>query len=654
MASKWKTSYDGGRRYNKTWESKFSWLSKASDGSEDAFCKLCHALMKPKQSNLTAHEKTNKHIQRVKALTLVKPIQVVRNPTIADEVKTAEIELAVTMACHSSILATDHLGEIIARNAAGSKLANIKIHRTKCTKILTNIVSPAIKEELIADVKGKKFSLIVDETTDVSTAKQLCVIIRYYSSVEKKIVTAFVDLVTVVHACADDLFDAIRNCLREIELELIDCIGYASDGASVMVGEHNSVWTRIAAVSPNCIKLTCICHSLSLCVQHAFEKLPCSLGFLLAEIPKWFSKSTIRREAYKSLYEVMSPDDDQLPPFEKYSTTRWLVRGKLIFRVLMNWNELQAYFTVAQPASAQNARYKARTFLDMLKDPILYLYFHFVSPLVTEFERVNAFFQATDADPEEMFNELNTHYKSLRGRVFDTEGKQLAIEKVDFGGKFEFEAAKFLSSQQNNNAAQAKVLEVKKRCLDFLLEAIHQVEKRVPATRNVFKGLSALHPTKVLNVAKRVPIGQLPLPQLRLEKANEIEEQYRKIVHRDWKEDSTFDGVIPDTAVAFWSRVADVQTSLGDKPFKELATYALNCLTTPVSNAVVERAFSLLAAIKTKQRNRMKLELLNAIIRIRSKLQFGENCCVEFKATRRMLEMFTSKQLYHPRNENDG
>ena len=56
------------------------------------------------------------------------------------------------------------------------------------------------------------------------------------------------------------------------------------------------------------------------------------------------------QEEYKSLYEVMSPDEEQVPPFEKYPETRWLVRGKLIFRVLMNWKELQAYFTVAQPA----------------------------------------------------------------------------------------------------------------------------------------------------------------------------------------------------------------------------------------------------------------------------------------------------------------
>jgi hypothetical protein len=340
MASKWKGSYDSGRKYSKAWESKFSWVSKASDGTENAFCKLCHTTIKPKTSNLTNHEKSTKHMQRVKLSTTMEPIQVVRTPRASDELKTTEIELAVSIACHSALLTIDHLGKVISRNATGSKLEDLKLRRRKCTKILTNVVAPALKEELIADVKGRKFSLIVDETTDVSTTKQLCVLIRYYSQAKETILTAFVDLVSLVHACADDIFNAIKECLAGIDLKLEDCVGYGSDGASVMVGEHDSVWMRILAVAPNCIKMTCICHSLALCVQHAFEKLPSSLGFLLAEIPKWFSKSTIRREAYKTLYELMSPDDDQAPPFEKYSKTRWLVRGKVIFKILMNWEEL--------------------------------------------------------------------------------------------------------------------------------------------------------------------------------------------------------------------------------------------------------------------------------------------------------------------------
>ena len=72
----------------------------------------------------------------------------------------------------------------------------------------------------------------------------------------------------------------------------------------------------------------------------------------------------------------------------------------------------------AEPVSTQDARYKACLLLNMLNDPVLCLYFHFVSPFVTEFDRVNAFFQATDSDPEEMEKELVAHSKSLHGRVF--------------------------------------------------------------------------------------------------------------------------------------------------------------------------------------------------------------------------------------------
>jgi len=44
---------------------------------------------------------------------------------------------------------------------------------------------------------------------------------------------------------------------------------------------------------------------------------------------------------------------------------------------------------------------------------------------------------------------------------------------------------------------------------------------------------------------------------------------------------------------------------LQHKVFKELATFALTCLVTPVNSAVVERIFSLVSSVKTKERNRM-------------------------------------------------
>ena len=55
----------------------------------------------------------------------------------------------------------------------------------------------------------------------------------------------------------------------------------------------------------------------------------------------------------------------------------------------------------------------------MLHDEITYLYFQFATPVVSEFERINASFQATNADPKRLFDDLNVHYNSSKSRVYN-------------------------------------------------------------------------------------------------------------------------------------------------------------------------------------------------------------------------------------------
>ena len=107
-------------------------------------------------------------------------------------------------------------------------------------------------------------------------------------------------------------------------------------------------------------------------------------------------------------------DQESNLPFLKMCGTRWLVRGRVIKRVLGNWITLKSYFLSAMHESVQDARYKARMIHDMLADDINYLYFVFVSPIVAEFERINAFFQSINADPEKMHSELGIHCRVLR------------------------------------------------------------------------------------------------------------------------------------------------------------------------------------------------------------------------------------------------
>jgi hypothetical protein len=114
----------------------------------------------------------------------------------------------------------------------------------------------------------------------------------------------------------------------------------------------------------------------------------------------------------------------------------------------------------------------------------------------------------------------------------------------------------------------------------------------------------------------------------------------------DWKEEASFkkDGFPVDTE-QFWIGV------LQHKVFKELATFALTCLATPVSNAVVERIFSLVSSIKTKARNRMQLNLLDVMVRVGAKLLLSNKCCKDFIASPETLKKTSHRtrfMLYVP------
>ena len=69
-------------------------------------------------------------------------------------------------------------------------------------------------------------------------------------------------------------------------------------------------------------------------------------------------------------------------------------------------------------------RYKALLIKDMLNDQKIFLYLHFATPIVQEFERVNSIFQQTKADPYDLHRELSVHHKSLRSRIYDGSGRK--------------------------------------------------------------------------------------------------------------------------------------------------------------------------------------------------------------------------------------
>ena len=183
--NKWKSYYDTARKFKAEWQRKYPWVEKAKDGSDDAHCSFCRQNITPRLSNLDKHEQTAKHKRQANLLSRNTKINLV--PAKEDEgVKELELQLAVGVTCHSSIMAVDHLSEIMVQHGKGSKVEKMQLHRTKCSLLIKNVISPALHQDLCADIAGQKYCVILDESTDVSCTKLLCVVIRYYSKSEKK------------------------------------------------------------------------------------------------------------------------------------------------------------------------------------------------------------------------------------------------------------------------------------------------------------------------------------------------------------------------------------------------------------------------------------------------------------------------------------
>ena len=96
----------------------------------------------------------------------------------------------------------------------GSTLKHIKLHRSKFACLIKNIISPALKTDLIDDFQNKKYAIIIDESTDISTQKHLCMLVRFLNDRRKEIVTGFIGLIPVQEATGEKMSNLIDEEIK--------------------------------------------------------------------------------------------------------------------------------------------------------------------------------------------------------------------------------------------------------------------------------------------------------------------------------------------------------------------------------------------------------------------------------------------------------
>lgn len=170
------------------------WLEAVPSDNTKAKCYCCNAVLSCGKSDLQKHAKTEKHVNNVKRIKGYRPIDLAfqlasSSPDEAaakakqsheNKVKACELRLAAYVAEHNVAFNTsnDLIKTIKAGISDSTIVKDLSMSRTKCSLVVSKILAKTETDELSEELRKSLFSVLVDESTDVSNTKNMCILVR--------------------------------------------------------------------------------------------------------------------------------------------------------------------------------------------------------------------------------------------------------------------------------------------------------------------------------------------------------------------------------------------------------------------------------------------------------------------------------------------
>lgn len=608
------------QKYTVKWENdpKFrSWLTGSSKGPLYFHCKLCNSDGKAGKSEIEKHAAGAKHKKIVESAQST--ASVLDMPGVSGEermerkVKKAEIRLAAVISeLNLPFSAVDKL--LPAIQAIGSDpdvVKRLKCGKTKCTAVVKNVLGRKKRDELFDLLRENSFSLMVDESTDRGCTKHLALVARVATS--EGIKDAFLTLVPLESATAESLYECVKSVFNDASVPYKqNMIGFAADGASVMMGAHHSLSSLLKSDIPNLFIMKCVCHSFHLCASYACKLLPRWIEDMTRDIYNYFL-SPKQMAIFKEFQEFANVKPHKiLHPCQ----TRWLSLHSAVKRLLEQLPALKLFFT---QAALEDRLMAPESILQRLNDPLGKLYLEFLDHVLPIFNDLNKEMQAENPK----IYTLHSRVSAVLHTIFECYMKPnylkstplssirvrdpnnfLPLEDMHLGGRV-------TASLQSCQDIDKQLLDgFRLRCLDFYIEGASQILKRFNINDPVLTSLKTLDPQSIL--MKTVPsIAPLAAHFPNLVPENDLNE-----IDREWRLlRNTELNVVPDISVyKFWQKIGNLKKGDDTPLFPLVGKFMKKLLCLPHSSASVERVFSQVNLMKTKVRNSLSTETLNGML----------------------------------------
>ena len=182
------------------------------------------------------------------------------------------------------------------------------------------------------------FTIMADETADVSNKEQLVICIRW---VDESFVVheGFIGMHPLERTTADQVVAVLKNTLLRMNVNIQRARGQCYDGAATMAGEKTGVATQIKNINETCLYTHCYGHALNLAVADAIKSVKCISDSLetVREIGKLVKNSPQRNT---KLDKIRAETKNESRGVHAFCTTRWTVQGEALAAVINNHTEL--------------------------------------------------------------------------------------------------------------------------------------------------------------------------------------------------------------------------------------------------------------------------------------------------------------------------
>ncbi|XP_062556769.1 zinc finger MYM-type protein 1-like [Armigeres subalbatus] len=183
---------------------------------------------------------------------------------------------------------------------------------------IISICGDIVLAELLNDARNAAaYSILADESCDISGKEQLSIGVRFFDSRKKEIREEFLGFVELDAMDANAIATSIANFLQKTGLDPDKCVGQGYDGCSTMAGKDNGVQKRLREVYPKAVFVHCASHRLNLVVND-LNQVPQIRNAVstVKDIINFFKESTIRRK--------------YIPNIPSLCETRWSQKYKSI------------------------------------------------------------------------------------------------------------------------------------------------------------------------------------------------------------------------------------------------------------------------------------------------------------------------------------